>query len=150
MPNPYPVPAPDDNPNDWKSQYSVPAPDDVAEKKSGGGSVLKGWLDRKIEEQKAKQKLPFGKRLLQELGNVAMPAGDFGLLSAINKVVGDGEPTKAADRTPSRRAVDRSMPVRVAPRRSAPRPSWPMGQRLAVSRLMVLRTGTRSTQTPTT
>lgn len=95
MPNPYSVPAPDDNPNDWQSQYSVPAPDDVAEKKSGGGSVLKGWLDRKIEEQKAKQKLPFGKRLLQELGNVAMPAGDFGLLSTINKVVGDGSPTKA-------------------------------------------------------
>ena len=59
-------------------------------------SVLKGWLDRKIEEQKAKQKLPFGKRLMQELGNVAMPAGDFGLLSTINKVVGDGEPTKAS------------------------------------------------------
>lgn len=96
MPNPYPVPAPDDNPNDWKSQYSVPAPDDVTDKKPSGGSVLKGWLDRKIEEQRAKQKLPFGKRLLQELGNVAMPAGDFGLLSAINKVVGDGEPAKAS------------------------------------------------------
>lgn len=59
--------------------------------KSGGSE----WLKKKIAEEEAKQKMPFGKRLVNELGNTAMPAGDFGLLSAVNKVVGDGSPTKA-------------------------------------------------------
>lgn len=68
---------------------------DIGTQKPAKKNVLLAWLDRKLAEQKAKNEMPLGKRLIQEVGNIAMPAGDFGLISTANQVFGDGSPTKA-------------------------------------------------------
>lgn len=57
---------------------------------------LRSWLDAKMKEQEEKNKLPFGQRLLREVGNLPMPVGDFGLISQVERAIGtENKPTKA-------------------------------------------------------